>query len=106
MLKNAKKRARLYNIPCTITIEDIVMPEVCPITKQKFERGHNTALPASPSLDKIIPELGYVPGNIAVISHKANAMKQDCSPEELRECCINMLNWLDDLEQSKSQRFS
>jgi hypothetical protein len=40
--------------------------------------------PDAPSLDKIDPKLGYVPGNIQVISHKANAMKWDATREELR----------------------
>lgn len=33
--------------------------------------------------DRIIPEKGYIRGNVRVISQKANAMKQDCSEEEL-----------------------
>lgn len=36
--------------------------------------GHTDA---SPSLDKFVPSLGYVRGNIAVISNKANRMKAD-----------------------------
>jgi hypothetical protein len=39
----------------------------------------------SPSIDRLIPSLGYVRSNIAIISHKANSMKQDCvNPDELR----------------------
>ena len=39
----------------------------------------------SPSIDKIRPELGYVIGNVAIMSAKANSMKMDAStPEELR----------------------
>ena len=37
----------------------------------------------SPSLDKIVPELGYVPGNITIVSSKANRLKSQQSPEEL-----------------------
>ena len=39
--------------------------------------------PNSPSLDKIIPAIGYIKGNIAVMSHKANTMKQNATLEEL-----------------------
>ena len=35
------------------------------------------------SLDCIIPELGYVPGNVAVISRRANTIKNDATIEEL-----------------------
>jgi hypothetical protein len=39
--------------------------------------------PNNPSLDRIKPELGYVKGNIAVISRRANAIKQDATADEL-----------------------
>lgn len=38
---------------------------------------------SSPSIDRIIPELGYVRGNIAVISMRANKLKSDATSEEL-----------------------
>lgn len=45
----------------------------------------------TPSLDKIIPALGYVPGNIAVISMKANMLKGDeTDPEVFRK----IADWL------------
>ena len=37
----------------------------------------------SPTLDKIIPSLGYVSGNIWIISHRANTIKSDASIDEL-----------------------
>ena len=37
----------------------------------------------APSLDRLIPELGYVKGNIAVVSTRANIIKRDATPEEL-----------------------
>jgi hypothetical protein len=35
------------------------------------------------SLDRIKPELGYVLGNIAIISHLANTIKQNCTDPEV-----------------------
>jgi hypothetical protein len=37
----------------------------------------------SPTLDRIIPELGYVAGNVEVVSHQANSMKGEASAEQL-----------------------
>jgi hypothetical protein len=39
--------------------------------------------PHSPSLDRRVPELGYVKGNVEVISMKANAIKSYAAPEEI-----------------------
>ena len=41
--------------------------------------AHKGNIPMSPSLDRQIPKLGYVQGNVAVISHKANSLKNDCT---------------------------
>jgi transposase-like protein len=87
LFKNAKQRARRFGLPFEITLEDIVatIPSdgLCPITKEPFERGDGKVGPRSMSLDKINPTLGYVPGNIAIISHKANTIKQDCTDPEI-----------------------
>ena len=56
------------------------IPDVCPVLgipldqdpKGKGERSDN-----SPSLDKFIPSLGYVKGNIHIISWRANHLKND-----------------------------
>ena len=37
----------------------------------------------TPSLDRIIPELGYVKGNVKIISNLANTMKNCASAQEL-----------------------
>lgn len=84
-MDNARTRAAYYNLPINISKEDIVVPEICPILNVPLERGTRYA----PSLDRIIPELGYVKGNIQVISWKANTMKLDASAEELR----NFAKW-------------
>ena len=49
----------------------------------------------SPSLDRLLPHLGYVKGNIIVISHRANANAKNCaSVDELMligAICIPLL---------------
>lgn len=73
--------------PHTITKEDILIPEVCPILGLTLQVGDGCLSPASPSLDRKDPALGYTPGNVWVISHRANSMKNDASPEELIRFC-------------------
>lgn len=84
MLYAARSRARAAGFPCTITTEDIRVPSHCPILGVKLEQGVGQATENSPTLDKIDPRLGYVPGNVQVISYRANSMKRDASAEELR----------------------
>ena len=84
LLSGAKCRAKRDNAPCNITVDDIVVPARCPVLLIPIVRGEGKPVAGSPSLDKLIPELGYVRGNIAVISHKANSMKQAGTPEELQ----------------------
>lgn len=40
---------------------------------------------SSPSIDRLDPRLGYVPGNIAVISYIANAIKSNATPKQLEK---------------------
>lgn len=79
LLRGAIDRARQKGIECSICLEDIVIPDVCPILKTKFQYG----TPYAASLDRIDSTKGYIKGNVWVISWKANAMKQDATREEL-----------------------
>ena len=84
LLRAARKRAKEHNVPFEITIDDIIINDICPILGIPLERGNQKNFAYnSPSLDKIIPDLGYVPGNIQVISSKANRMKSDGTKEDI-----------------------
>lgn len=85
MLARAKTRAKLKGVPFSIELEDIHIPEFCPVLGMKIEvnSGKSGAYPNSPSLDKIIPELGYVKGNVQVLSQLANSMKNSASKDQL-----------------------
>ena len=82
-----KSRAKQKNMEFNVEPEDIKIPETCPIfnypllkqlVKGKFGPRYN-----SPSVDRIDNTKGYVKGNIQIISHKANSMKSNATPEEL-----------------------
>ncbi len=84
MWRSAKTRCEKTGVPFNIKVTDIpVIPEYCPIfTWIKLAHSTTGATPSSPTLDRIIPELGYVVGNIEIISHKANTIKSYGSSEE------------------------
>ena len=91
MLSNSKIRAKAKNLAHNITTEDIkkVWPKdnICPVLKKPFEMGSKLGKTKSmaPSLDKIIPNKGYIRGNIVVISDIVNRLKSDASLEDLKK---------------------
>lgn len=84
MLWGAKKRAKQDGTLFEITAGHIVIPDKCPLLGIALQRAIGFREAGSPSLDRIRPELGYVPGNVWVISYRANQIKNDASLEELR----------------------
>lgn len=87
LLKGARERAKKQGLPFAINREHIVIPDVCPILGIPITinvlGNAGGSRDQSPSLDKVIPELGYVPGNVRVISNKANRLKADNTIETL-----------------------
>ena len=82
---NAKGRAKRKGVPFTITLDDVPpIPEACPVLGIPLRINNTAARGDSPSLDRIVPQLGYVPGNVMWISHRANSIKSDATPAELR----------------------
>lgn len=85
MLSNARARAAKAGVPFDIVRDDIIIPSHCPVLGIELVRrtGRKGGADCSPSLDRIVPTLGYVPGNIVVVSRRANRIKTDATTEEL-----------------------
>jgi hypothetical protein len=79
----ASKTNTPFEVLFNITPNHISIPILCPVLGIPLFKGtlhhHNN----SPSLDRKIPSLGYIPNNIQVISHRANALKNNATVEEL-----------------------
>ena len=84
MLSNTKSSAKKRGIEFTLTIDDIVIPEICPYLKIKLEFNAGNGLsPNTPSIDRINTDGGYHKDNIRIISHKANSLKSDLTIDNL-----------------------
>lgn len=82
MFYNARARANSKGVPFSISPDDIVIPATCPVLG--IPMGWGFGRESIPTLDRIVPERGYVPGNIRVISCRANRLKSDASTAEIR----------------------
>lgn len=89
-LINIRSKSKKLKIPFNLTLEYLISiaPNTCPVLGIELawsERTMGKSKASSPSLDKIIPSLGYVVGNVQWLSKKANGMKQDASFQELEK---------------------
>lgn len=80
-----RSNAKRAGIEFTLRFEDIVFPDYCPVLNLEllYERG-NGIQPGSPSYDRICGSLGYVPGNVIIVSHLANTMKNSGTIDDMR----------------------
>lgn len=94
MWTNKRINAKRDNVEFTIRVEDIKIPSHCPILgiPLRFERGRRGPSAATPSIDRINPARGYVPGNIRVISWRANELKRNGTLAEFKAIIRDMEN--------------
>ena len=87
-LSVAANKCREHGIPFDITADDLMpAPLKCPVFGFKLDwyKDGRGGSDESPSIDRLIPELGYVPGNVTLISYKANRIKNDSDLSELKK---------------------
>lgn len=91
LFKNARKHSQEKRVDFSITLQDIIVPEFCPILGIKLKVNVGQPKEDSYSVDRINPSNGYIPGNIHIISYRANRIKNDATVKEL-ELLFNYLN--------------
>jgi hypothetical protein len=109
LIYSAKQRAKKFSIEFNIRPTDFEIPKVCPLRRVPLKVGMGQHTDDSPTLDRKDPRLGYVKGNVWVISHKANRLKGDFAPDELRTFCenalaLNWVTWTNDDEKALQRR--
>jgi hypothetical protein len=93
LINHAKVRAKKENLPFDLDAEELckTIESVCPITGlvinfSKIQNGSDD----TPTLDRIVPERGYVNGNVKIISNRGNWLKGNLNIE----ICENIINYL------------
>ena len=90
LVKKAKYRAKELEVPFSIAAADLTMPLVCPLLGIWLAQSVGKVGPHSPTIDRIEPAKGYVPGNVWIISARANTAKSDLTLDEFLRMTDNM----------------
>lgn len=95
-VRSCKSRSREKQLPFNLTSKHLkgIWTGVCPafgvplnINSLRGSEGHA-------QLDRIIPDLGYIQGNVVWLSERANRIKDDASIEDLER----LIKWLKSLQ--------
>lgn len=98
-ISQVKIRSKIKNIQFNLDMEYMIgifpADYICPALGIKMFWGGDSM--SSPSIDRILPDLGYVKGNVAWISGRANTKKLTRTPEILRK----MADWVEAEQSNK-----
>lgn len=83
--KRALERCLEFNLDIDYVLSIYPKDNLCPalgieLSLSSTGRGPNFN---SPSIDKIIPALGYIKGNVIWVSHLANTIKTNATPDQI-----------------------
>jgi len=103
----ARDRAKEKGVPFNITLEYLrsIATDSCPIFHTPFSwgasgLGKGKFKDNGPQLDRIVPELGYIVGNVAFISHRANRIKDNGTMQEH----YDIADWIWDRTVAKTKK--
>lgn len=99
-VKSARRRTKGKGVPFNLTIDYVesILTDCCPIFNTEFKWiGNKKTLDTSPTLDRIVPALGYVIGNVVVISNKANSIKSAYTAADI----FTVASWLQTIEDQR-----
>jgi len=88
----AKESSKKRNWDFNLEVDDIIIPKKCPYLGVELFFGiENVGNYNYYSIDRIDSTKGYVKGNVQIISHLANTMKNNATSEQLITFAKNIL---------------
>jgi hypothetical protein len=77
IINATRRRAKRKGLPFNLSVDTVYIPTHCPVLGIEIDYGHKGSGPtnASPSIDRLVPELGYVIDNVVIMSFRANTIK-------------------------------
>lgn len=101
MLRNLRYNAKRRGIAFNLEIKDLILPTQCPLLGlpllyNSFDTTAKTFNDnAWATVDRIDNSLGYVKGNVWIISRLANTMKNEASLDQLKLFADNILKTIE-----------
>ena len=88
----ARIRAKSLKVPFDLTPEylESIWTGICPVTKKQIYHNCDRSYEYAAELDRLVPEKGYVKGNVNWLSRRANRLKNSVSFEEIEQLAIWM----------------
>lgn len=71
-------------------IEEKIRNGFCEVTGEEFTLDSNE--PNSPSIDRVVPDVGYIKDNVRVVTKRFNFLKREMSDLELYEICKKVVD--------------
>ena len=96
----AKSRAKDKNLPFDLTTDYLIglwedSNGMCQITGRCIDLSSSDKFgqvnPNAPSIDRIIPSLGYVQGNVRIVTYHVNVALSEFGDKALYELCADIL---------------
>jgi len=105
MCNTSKVRAKQKNLPFNLSTEYLkeIWPEdnKCPALGITMKKGDFCVTDHSPTLDRIIPKLGYIKGNVQVVSALANRIMSDATVNQVMAVAKHYEKITKELENGK-----
>lgn len=92
MLREARRRAKERGVEFNIRPDQVPWPKdgKCPILEVPLERNKGVVMANSPSLDRISSDMGYIEGNVGVVSWRVNNLKSNLTVEQVENLLLYM----------------
>jgi len=87
-VRGKRSLCKRKGLPFALTVDYLlsIAPDVCPVFNVPLTyglSGHTGADPHSPSVDRVDGPLGYVPGNLIIVSNLANVVRHTATPTQI-----------------------
>lgn len=94
-------KAKRQNVQIAVKFADLNFPEFCPVFGIPLDYLLTKPMDFWPSFDRVNPSVGYVSGNVCVISIRANRIKNNGTADEHLRIWKYMNNWQNSRSENK-----